>query len=103
MNYKLIDNIVIDGIDNNDYPDFSDAFIISADYNGKTMTDEQLDEINEDRDFVYQCVLNNFFNIDLSNVEMCKNLYNVTNRMAVKKITKIIWKIYLSNHKLGSC
>jgi len=56
MDYKLIDNIEVDGIDTSDYPDFCDAFISSADYNGKPMTDEQLDKLNEDSDFVYQKV-----------------------------------------------
>ena len=58
MDYKLIDNIEIDGIDTKDYPDFSNAFIISADYDGKPMTDEQLDEINDDGDFQYECIMN---------------------------------------------
>ncbi len=35
MDYKLIDNIEVDGIDTKDYLDFCDAFIASADYNGK--------------------------------------------------------------------
>jgi len=61
MNYKLIDNIEVDGIDTKDYPDFCDAFIASADYDGKEMTEEQLDELNEDRDFVYECVENHLF------------------------------------------
>ena len=61
MNYKLIDNIEVDGINYRDYPDFCDAFISSADYDVKQMTDEQLDEINEDRDFVYECVQNRLF------------------------------------------
>lgn len=61
MDYKLIDNIEIDGIDTNDYPDFCDAFIASADYDGEQMTEKQLDEINQDIDFVYECVLTNLF------------------------------------------
>jgi hypothetical protein len=61
MDYKLIDNIQVEGIDTNDYPDFCDAFIASADYDGKSMTDEQLDELNEDSDFVYECVQNHLF------------------------------------------
>ncbi len=61
MNYKNIDNIEIDGIDTRDYPEFTDAFISSADYNGVEMTDEQLDEINDNGDFVYECVLNHLF------------------------------------------
>ena len=48
MDYKLIDNIEVDDIDTSDYPDFCDAFISSADYNGKPMTDDQLDKLNED-------------------------------------------------------
>ena len=58
MDYKLIDNIEIDGIDTKDYPDFCDAYIVSADYDGKPMTDEQLDEINEDGDFQHECIMN---------------------------------------------
>jgi hypothetical protein len=61
MDYKLIDNIQVEGIDTNDYPDFCDAFIASADYDGKSMTDEQLEELNEDSDFVYECVQNHLF------------------------------------------
>ena len=53
MDYKKIDNIEIDGIDTKDYPDFCDAYISSADYNGVPMTDKQLDELNEDGDYVY--------------------------------------------------
>ena len=34
MDYKKIDNIEIDGIDTKDYPDFSNAYIVSADYDG---------------------------------------------------------------------
>jgi len=53
MDYKKIDNIEVDGIDTKDYPDFCDAYIVSADYDGLPMTDEQLDELNEDGDYVY--------------------------------------------------
>ena len=57
MDYKKIDNIEIDGIDTKDYPDFCDAYISSADYDGVPMTDEQLDELNEDRDYVYGYIM----------------------------------------------
>lgn len=46
-NLTLIDDVDIDGIDMRDYPDFCDAFIGSASYNGKEMTEDQLDELNE--------------------------------------------------------
>jgi hypothetical protein len=61
MDYKKIDNIEVDGIDTTDYPDFCDAFITSAYYNGVEMTEEQLDNINKDSDFVYECVNNHLF------------------------------------------
>ena len=54
MRRDLIDGIQFDGIDYSDAPDFVDAFICSADYNGKPMTSDQLDEINDDSDFVYE-------------------------------------------------
>ena len=58
MNKDNIDNIVLSGVNGNDYPDYCDAFIESADYNGVPMTDDQLDEINENSDFIYECVIN---------------------------------------------
>ena len=61
MDYRKIDNIEVDGIDTKDYPDFCDAFISNADYDGVPMTYEQLEEINEDSDFVYQSVSNHLF------------------------------------------
>ena len=61
MNYDLIDNIEVHGIDTNDYPDFTDAFISYADYNGVEMTDEQLEALNEDYSFVHDCVYTHLF------------------------------------------
>ena len=61
MDYKKIDNIEVDGIDTCDYPDFCDAFIASADYDGVKMTEQQLDELNEDLEFVFQSVYNELF------------------------------------------
>ena len=48
MNYKLITNVEVDGVDIKDYPDFCDAFISSADYNGEPMTEFQLDQLSDD-------------------------------------------------------
>ena len=61
MDYTKIENVEVDGIDTNDYPDFCDAFIASADYDGEPMTSSQLDELNEDGDFVHECVQNQLF------------------------------------------
>jgi len=61
LDYSLIDNIQVDGIDTNDYPDFCDAYISSADYDGVSMTEEQIEELNEDYDFVRQAVDDHLF------------------------------------------
>ncbi len=57
--YTKITNVVLDGIHHWDYPDYCDAFIDSADYDGKEMTDEQLDDLNEDSDLVFELVWDN--------------------------------------------
>jgi hypothetical protein len=58
LNYDLIDNIEFEGIDPNDYPDYCDAYIISADYNGREMTEDEIEELNDDSGFVYDKLMN---------------------------------------------
>jgi hypothetical protein len=58
---KKVECIEVGGIDTSDYPDFCDAYISYAEYDGVEMTQEQLNEINDDYDFVYDCVLNHLF------------------------------------------
>jgi hypothetical protein len=53
MDYSLITNIEFDGIDHSDYPDYCDAYIIRALYNGFEMSIEMLDKLNEDSSYVY--------------------------------------------------
>ena len=57
MDYSKITNVEIEGIDFRDYPDFCDAYIVSADYDGVPMTQEQLDEINKDSQYVHDSVM----------------------------------------------
>lgn len=61
FNKRLISNVQVEGIDTRDYPDFCDAYIVSADYDGEPMTDEQIDELNQDYQFVYESVWNAIF------------------------------------------
>lgn len=58
LDYSKISNVQIEDIDHTDYPDFCDAYIISADYNGVPMTEDQLEEINNDSQYVHEQVLN---------------------------------------------
>ena len=57
IDYSKITNVEIEDIDTGDYPDFSDAFISSCDIDGEPATDEELDEINENGEFRYECIL----------------------------------------------
>ena len=43
-----LEDIEIDGVDARDFPDFSDAYITSASYNGKPLNDTELDKLNMD-------------------------------------------------------
>jgi hypothetical protein len=62
IDLSLVDNIEVDGIDYSDYPDFCDAFIGNADYNGEPMSDYMVDYINENYpDYVYEQVINKIF------------------------------------------
>jgi hypothetical protein len=61
LDYSKVHGIEVDGIDTRDYPDFCDAYIAGAtieleDGTFRDATDEELDELNSDRDFVYEQV-----------------------------------------------
>jgi len=50
-----VEGMQFSDVDNSDYPDYSDAFVESATYKGREMTEEELNELNDDySDFVYQ-------------------------------------------------
>jgi hypothetical protein len=62
LDLSQIENVEVEGIDFNDAHDFVDAFIASADQQGKPLTDDQLDFINEScRDFVYEQVMKKIY------------------------------------------
>jgi hypothetical protein len=62
IDVNKLENIEVDGIDTRDYPDFVDAFISYAEMDGVELTDEQLDELNDDYpDLVYDCVISHLF------------------------------------------
>jgi hypothetical protein len=61
MELDRITNVELGGIDTNDYPDFCDAYIVSAEIDGVELTDAELEELNCNSEFVYDCVLNELF------------------------------------------
>jgi len=61
INLRLVTDVEVEGIDTRDYPDFSDAFISYAAYDGQPMTEQQLDQLNQCSDFVYEQILKRIF------------------------------------------
>lgn len=59
---KIVD-VEVEGIDRRDAPDYVDAFISSAtwDDTGEALTEAELEELNEDGDFVYNAVMNHLY------------------------------------------
>jgi hypothetical protein len=56
IDFTKIDNVELDGIDYRDAPDFSDAYIVSCDIDGIPATEEELEIINNNGEFVYDQV-----------------------------------------------
>ena len=61
MDLSKISNVVVGGIDFSDYPDFSDSFIESAYFDGKPMSEKELEELNKDGEFVYESVIKSIY------------------------------------------
>lgn len=63
---KEFTDIEVDGINYDDYPDFVDAFISSAtavleDGTVREATEDELEELNDDGDLVYEHVMRRVF------------------------------------------
>lgn len=61
LNYSKITNAKIVNIRMYDAPDFVDAFIESATYDGREMLDVELDLLNEDTDYIYQKIMEHLY------------------------------------------
>jgi hypothetical protein len=53
LDASKLSNIEFDGVYFDDYPKFVDAYIASASYNGKPLTDSELDELNADPNLIH--------------------------------------------------
>jgi hypothetical protein len=58
MDLKKVSNLLFEDVDKKDYPDFCDAFISSADLDEVPMTEIELEELNEDREFIHEQLMN---------------------------------------------
>ena len=56
---RTITDVEVEDIDTTDAPDFCDAYIASARWEdtGELLSDPELEELNDDRDLVYDAVL----------------------------------------------
>lgn len=61
LDYSLIEDVEVAGIDTKDCPDFVDAYIESASYDGREMTEEELEVLNADSSYVYEAVQNHLY------------------------------------------
>ena len=57
-----VDNIVFGGVHHWDYPDYSDAYIESAEYEGRELTDEEIDWLRDNEpDWFYNKLMDSIF------------------------------------------
>ena len=66
IDFTKIENVIVGGIDYADYPKFCDAYVEECDINeaiDRCVTEEQLDAINDNGDFVYECVVDAIYNV----------------------------------------
>lgn len=61
LNYDLLEDVVVADVDTRDYPDFCDAYIESATYDGREMSPEELEILNEDSAYVYERAVDHAF------------------------------------------
>lgn len=58
-NSPVLTDVIIDGVDPSDYPDFCDAFIVSCCIDGKEATDDEIDALDNEQVYeeIYQSIL----------------------------------------------
>jgi hypothetical protein len=61
ISINQITNVVLDGIDMSDYPKFCDAYIVSADIDGKPATEAEIESIIEDGEIFYTLIENEIY------------------------------------------
>lgn len=57
---KKFTDVEFEDIDWRDYPDFCDAYIVRAEYEGKELTEEELEDLQENHCCVFRELLENY-------------------------------------------
>jgi len=60
MDFTKIENVTFEGVDYNDYPDFTDSFATYGELDGEIMTEEQLNGLN-DSDEKYELLIKTIY------------------------------------------
>jgi len=62
INLSKVENMEFEGVDFSDYPDFVDAYLVSADIDGRELTEEEVDYLNDEHyEFVNESVFDSIF------------------------------------------
>jgi hypothetical protein len=62
IDLKNISDVEWEDVHSFDHPDYSDAFISSANYNGREMTDDELERLKDDHpDWCYENLMEYIF------------------------------------------
>ena len=63
--FNHVTEVDVEGIDGKDYPDFCDAYISMAILRDgdilREATDAEIDTLNDDREYVYNCVIDKIY------------------------------------------
>ena len=60
---KDLTSVEIEGIDSSDHPEYGDAFVAKAVWFDRELTDDELEIVNNDSDFVYKHTMNHLENL----------------------------------------
>ena len=61
IDLSSVKDIRVEGLNIKDYPDFSDAYIASATYENRKMTEKELKILNYDTDFIHEQIINELY------------------------------------------
>ena len=98
LDYSKISSVEVSDIDRNDAPDYVDAYISYAEYDGEPMTEEQLEELNYDGDFVYSAVERYLYakggKVKKKRVRFVDKVESIADRLDGTKVPKRLKKDY---------